>query len=63
MLTAPPRSQALGCLNRAPQEIRKSLAGQELLSHSTLAITLDTYPHVLPGMGDAAAEAMDEALG
>ena len=43
--------------------IRKSLAGQELLGHSTLAITLDTYPHVPPGMGGAAAEAMDEALG
>lgn len=36
---------------------------QELLGHSTIAITLDTYSHVLPGMGDAAAGAMDEALG
>jgi hypothetical protein len=27
-----------------------------------LSITLDTYSHVLPGMGDQAAEAMDEAL-
>lgn len=36
---------------------------QELLDHSTIAITLDTYSHVLPGMGDAAAGAMDEALG
>jgi integrase len=35
---------------------------QELLGHSTIAITLDTYSHVLPGMGDAAAGAMDEAL-
>ena len=31
--------------------------------HSTIAITLGTYSHVLPGMGDAAAGAMDEALG
>ena len=30
---------------------------------ATVAITLDTYSHVLPGMGDAAAGAMDEALG
>jgi integrase len=36
---------------------------QDLLGHSTIAITLDTYSHVLPGMGDAAAGAMDEALG
>jgi integrase len=34
----------------------------ELLGHSTIAITLDTYSHVLPGMGDVAAGAMDEAL-
>ncbi len=36
---------------------------QELLGHSTIAITLDTYSHVLPGMGDGLADAMDEALG
>jgi integrase len=36
---------------------------QELLGHATISITLDTYSHVLPGMGDAAAGAMDEALG
>ena len=36
---------------------------QELLGHSTIAITLDTYSLVLPSMGDAAAGAMDEALG
>jgi integrase len=35
---------------------------QELLGHATIAVTLDTYSHVLPGMGDAAAGAMDEAL-
>src|SRR5215203_4620833 len=28
-----------------------------------IPITLDTHPHVLPGVGDAAAGAMDEALG
>ncbi len=36
---------------------------QELLGHATIAITLDTYSHVLPGMGDTAAGAMDDALG
>ncbi len=36
---------------------------QELLGHATISITLDTYSHVLPGMGDAAAGAMDETLG
>ncbi len=36
---------------------------QELLGHATISITLDTYSHVLPGMGDAAAGAMDEAFG
>ena len=35
---------------------------QELLGHSTKAITLDTYSHVLPDMGDIAAGAMDEAF-
>lgn len=35
---------------------------QEMLGHATVAITLDTYSHVLPGMGDRAAQAMQEAL-
>jgi integrase len=35
---------------------------QELLGHATVAITLDTYSHVMPGMGDQAARAMQEAL-
>jgi hypothetical protein len=33
------------------------------LGHSTIAVTLDTYSHVLPGMGDGLADSMDEALG
>lgn len=32
---------------------------QELLGHATIAITLDTYSHVLPSMGDEAAGAME----
>jgi len=35
---------------------------QDLLGHSTIAITLDTYSHVLPNMRDQAAAAMEEAL-
>jgi integrase len=35
---------------------------QELLGHATISITLDTYSHVLPGMGDQTATAMDAAL-
>jgi integrase len=35
---------------------------QELLGHANIAITLDTYSHVIPGMGAQAARAMEEAL-
>jgi integrase len=35
---------------------------QELLGHATIAITLDTYSHVLPQMGGETASAMDDAL-
>ena len=35
---------------------------QELLGHSNVSITLDTYSHVLPSMGDQAASAMDDTL-
>jgi len=33
---------------------------QELLGHATIAITLDTYSHVLPGMGDQTTAAMED---
>jgi integrase len=36
---------------------------QELLGHASVAITLDTYSHMLPGMGSEAADAIGEALG
>ena len=36
---------------------------QELFGHASVAITLDTYSHMLPGMGSEAADAMGEALG
>jgi integrase len=35
---------------------------QELLGHATISITLDTYSHVLPGMGDQIAATMEAAL-
>ena len=35
----------------------------EMLGHSTVAVTLDTYSHVLPGMHRQAAQIMDELLG
>lgn len=35
---------------------------QALLGHATVAITLDTCSHVLPGMDDELADAMDDAL-
>ena len=35
---------------------------QERLGHSTIAITLDTYSHVAPGLQEAAANRFDEVL-
>ncbi len=35
---------------------------QELLGHANIAITLDTYSHVIQGMGDHTARAMEDVL-
>lgn len=35
---------------------------QELLGHATISVTLDTYSHVLPSMGDHTATAMEDML-
>jgi integrase len=35
----------------------------EMLGHSSVAITLDIYSHVIPGLGEAAASAMEDVLG
>jgi integrase len=35
---------------------------QELLGHATIAITLDTYSHVLPNMQGEAVSAMEGVL-
>jgi integrase len=35
----------------------------EMLGHSSIAITLDVYSHVIPGLGEVAVAAMEDALG
>ena len=35
---------------------------QELLGHASIALTLDTYSHVLPGMDGGIGDAMEDAL-
>jgi integrase len=35
---------------------------QVLLGHATVSITLDTYSHFIPGMGNRVAEAMEDLL-
>jgi integrase len=35
---------------------------QERLGHSSIEMTLDTYSHVVQGMGEAAAAGFDEAI-
>ena len=35
---------------------------QELLGHATIAMTLDTYSHFLPSMGEQTVKAMEAAL-
>lgn len=35
---------------------------QEVLGHATVAITLDVYSHMVPGMSAQAVRAMEDAL-
>ncbi|MFC2059591.1 tyrosine-type recombinase/integrase [Chloroflexota bacterium] len=35
---------------------------QERLGHSSIAVTLDTYSHVAPGLQESAAKRFDEVL-
>ena len=35
----------------------------EMLGHSSVSITLDVYSHVIPGLGEVAANAMEDAPG
>jgi integrase len=34
----------------------------EMLGHSSVSITLDVYSHVIPGLGEVAASAMESAV-
>ncbi len=34
----------------------------EMLGHSSVSITLDVYSHVIPGLGEEEARAMDDLL-
>jgi integrase len=36
---------------------------QEMLGHATITQTMDTYSHVMPGMSDIAATALEKVLG
>jgi len=42
--------------------VSQSKIVQGRLGHSTIAITLDTYSHVSPGLQEAAAERFDDAF-
>jgi integrase len=36
---------------------------QELLGHASIALTLDTYSHIIEGMDGGTTDAIEEALG
>jgi integrase len=36
---------------------------QDILGHSAIRVTMDTYAHVMPSMRDDATRAMDSVLG
>jgi integrase len=36
---------------------------QELLGHASMALTLDTYSHIIEGMDGGTTDAIEEALG
>jgi integrase len=47
-----------------PESRRTSIPSsfRELFGHASVSITLDTYSHLLPGMGDQTVTAMKNAL-
>jgi integrase len=57
-----PRPQA-HLHNPSPDEGAHPKIVSEMLGHSSVSITLDVYSHVIPGLGEAAASAMEDALG
>ena len=50
------------CARRSAIPSRHAKFVQELLGHATIAVTLDTYSHVLFAMGDQASDAIEDAL-
>ena len=46
----------------APKGVHPKVVA-DVLGHDSVTLTLDTYSHALPGLGDAAEEAIDVALG
>ncbi len=58
-MRAPGRSHTCASLLIAAGAHPKAI--QERLGHSTITMTLDRYGHLLPGLGDALAGALDEA--
>ena len=57
----PARCQTHSCLNHAEKEhTPRDSAGEA--RHASIAITLDTYSHVSPGLQAAAAKSFDEAF-
>jgi integrase len=57
----PPRSSAHVRLAPVQKNIHPKFV-QELLGDASVAITLDTYSHMPPGMGGEAATAMEDVL-
>jgi hypothetical protein len=50
------------CAYSSASAATSSRQKSEMLGHSSIAITLDVYSHVIPGLGEAAALAMEDAL-
>lgn len=53
---------SLSATVRLPQHVHPKYV-QELLGHPSIALILDAYSHVLPGMGGGATGAMEDVLG
>lgn len=73
-MSSPPLCERLGLPRLRLHDLRHTLATllfknkipakvvQEMLGHSTISMTLDTYSHVLPDMQSEAAESLDNLL-
>ena len=58
-----PCGQISGLSHRRSSEVASIGVVQEMLGHSNIRQTMDTYFHVLANMQQQAAERMDEMLG